>query len=144
VREVKPLHKATPEDQAFARAFEACQIAPGAFDHAAHVRLAYVYLCEGRVDAAVDRMKQALLAFLAHLGVGPSKYHETITRAWVMAVSHFMDESAACESAAAFMTLNPRLLDSRIMLKHYSAEVLFSPRAREEFVPPDVRPIPRH
>ena len=137
-------HRASPEDQAFVRAFEACQVAPEAFDHAAHVRLDYIYLCEAPVDAAADRMKQALLAFLAHLGIGPSKYHETITRAWIMAVSHFMNETEACESATAFMALNPRLLNSKIMLKHYSAEVLFSPQAREEFIQPDVRPIPRH
>lgn len=33
---------------------------------------------------------------------------------------------------------------SRIMLKHYSAEVLFSPQARQGFVQPDIRPIPMH
>ncbi|HVH93111.1 MAG TPA: hypothetical protein VM783_17235, partial [Candidatus Acidoferrum sp.] len=58
-------------------AFEACEVAPEAFDHAAHVRLAYIYLCEHSVDAAVLRMKAALLAFLTHLGVDDGKYHET-------------------------------------------------------------------
>ncbi|MGE0583425.1 MAG: hypothetical protein AB7P31_14985 [Steroidobacteraceae bacterium] len=135
-------HKASREDLAFARAFEACEFAPEAFDHAAHVRLAYIYLCEASVDAAADRMKKSLQAFLAHLMVDPGKYHETITRAWIMAVAHFMQESNMCESAAEFMTVNHRLLDSKIMLKHYSAEVLFSPQAREEFVQPDVSRIP--
>ena len=137
-------HKASREDLAFARAFEACQVTPDAFDHAAHVRLAYVYLCETSVDEATDRMKGSLLAFLAHVGVDPAKYHETITRAWIMAVWHFMNASAACDSSAEFLSRNPRLLDSRIMLEHYSAEVLFSPRARQEFVQPDVSPIPKH
>ena len=89
-------------------------------------------------------MKDALLAFLEHLGVDPCKYHETITRAWIMAVRQFMNESAGSESAAVFMSGNPRLLDSKIMLKHYSAEVLFSAEARQAFVRPDVRPIPEH
>ena len=137
-------HKASSDDRAFARDFEAFKIAPGAFDHAAHVRLAYVYLCEGTVDAAADRMRGSLLAFLNHLGVGPAKFHETITRAWIMAVAHFMAESEPCESAQAFMQANPRLLDSKIMLKHYSAEVLFSPAARAAFVRPDLRAIPEH
>lgn len=136
-------HSASVEDQAFALAFEACEVAPEAFDHAAHLRLAYVYLCEARVDAAFERMKSALLAFLAHVGVDAGKYHETITRAWIMAVAHFMNESVPCESAAAFMAMHPRLLDSRIMLKHYSAEVLFSPAARRRFIEPDVLAIPR-
>ena len=80
-------HRASDEDDRFRKAFESQQIEPAAFDHGAHVRLAYVYLCEDSVDGAVLRMKAALLAFLAHLGADPSKYHETITRAWVMAVA---------------------------------------------------------
>ena len=135
-------HRTSAEDQEFRRAFEACETTPDEFDHAAHVRLAYIYLCEHPVDVATERMKKALLAYLAHLGVGAAKYHETITRAWIMAVRHFMAESASCASAYAFIKANPRLLDSKIMLTHYSAEVLFSPRARQGFVEPDIQPIP--
>lgn len=135
-------HVLSDEDRRFATDFESCRFPPEAFDHAAHVRLAYIYLCEQPVDAAVVRMKNALLAFLAHLGASPNKYHETITRAWVLAVAHFMAESEPCASAVAFLAANPRLLDRAIMLKHYSAEVLFSPDARAAFVPPDIAPIP--
>ena len=136
-------HRASPDDRVFLQRFEACQVAPEAFDHPSHVRLAYIYLCEHDVDASVARMKAALLAFLAHLGVGPGKYHETITRAWVMAVAHFMARGASSDSASAFMAANPALLDSRIMLTHYSAEVLFSADARQAYVEPDIQAIPR-
>ena len=137
-------HTTAPEDREFLDAFEACEVAPEAFDHAAHVRLAYIYLCGHSVESAVLCMKDALLAFLTHLGVGHGKYHETITRAWIMAVAHFMNESIPCDSAATFMARNPRLLDSKIMLSHYSAEVLFSPEARQTFVQPNVQAIPEH
>ena len=135
-------HQPSSDDREFQRALEACEITPAAFDHAAHVRLAYVYLCSDTVDESVRRMKASLLAFLAHLGVGGAKYHETLTRAWIMAVDHFMTKSSPCPSAAAFMADNPALLDSRIMLTHYSAATLFSPEARQAFVPPDIQPIP--
>jgi len=135
-------HQASSDDLAFLRAFEACEVKPEAFDHPAHVRLAYIYLCEHSVDGSTERMKKALLAFLAHLVAPTSKYHETITRAWVMAVAHFMARSEPCNSAAAFMLASPRLLDRKIMFKHYSAEVLFSPAARAAFVKPDMREIP--
>jgi hypothetical protein len=135
-------HTASADDQAFARAFEACAIPPGEFDHAAHVRLAYVCLCESPVESAVDRMRTALCAFLAHVGADPAKYHETLTRAWILAVAHFMDGAAPCGSAAAFVDQNPRLLDTGIMLTHYSADRLVSAQAREDFVEPDVSPIP--
>lgn len=137
-------HALAAEDEAFLRAFEGCDIPPGQFDHPAHVRLAYSYLCGSNIDDAVARMKSALLAFLAHVGVSESKYHETITRAWVMAVAHFMAEGPPCDSAAAFIAAHPRLLDSRIMLTHYTAEVLFSPEARRGFIDPDIQSIPEH
>jgi hypothetical protein len=136
------IHRASPDDLEFRRAFEACEIAPEAFGHAAHVRLAYIYLCERPVEDAAQRMKESLLAFLAHLGVDAGKYHETITRAWIMAVRYFMTKSPPCASAEAFVEANPMLLDSRIMLTHYSAEVLFSPAARQTFVRPDLQTIP--
>ena len=137
-------HRTSDDDRRFRREFEACSFSPGDFDHAAHVRLAYIYLCESSVDAATDSMKRSLLAFLAHLGVDAAKYHATITRAWIMAVHHFMAISATCASTSEFMKLNPELLDSKIMLTHYSAELLFSPSARQDFVEPDIDPIPRH
>ena len=139
-----PRHEPSADDLAFRRGFEALQVAPAAFDHPAHVRLAYVYLCEaGSVDEATRRMKEALLAFLAHLGIGEGKYHETMTRAWVMGVDHFMTRAGVTyASAASFMSTNPELLDSRIMLTHYSAELLFSADARRAFVQPDLQSIP--
>jgi hypothetical protein len=140
--EVLMKHRASVEDQQFRRAFEGQKIEPAAFDHPAHVRLAYVYLCEDSVDGAVEKMRRALLAFLTHLGADLTKYHETITRAWVLAVDHFMNQSAACTSYEDLALMNPQLLDSKIMLTHYSAEVLFSAEARLAFVAPDLQPIP--
>jgi len=137
-------HDVSADDQAFRRAFEACDIPAAEFDHRAHVRLAYIYLCEQSSDEARKAMKQSLLGFLTHLGIGESRYHETITRAWVMAVAHFMQLSPTCHSAAIFIDQNPVLLDSNIMLSHYSAEVLFSPTARSQFVEPDIQQIPEH
>jgi hypothetical protein len=67
-----------------------------------------------------------------------------MTRAWVMAVRHFMEQTPSSDSADAFIEANPRMLDSKIMLTHYSAEVLFSDEARAKFVEPDLRPIPKY
>lgn len=130
------------DDVSFRQAFEAGEVAPADFNHAAHVRLAYVYLCESPVEESVERMKVALLSFLRHNGISDTKYHETLTRAWVMAVDHFMTRSTGAASATAFMDANPELLDSKIMLTHYSAQVLFSAEARAAFVPPDIQSIP--
>ncbi|MGD2127873.1 MAG: hypothetical protein PVJ33_12990 [Lysobacterales bacterium] len=140
---MKVKHRCSPEDEAFAEAFERCRVAATDFGHEAHVRLAYVYLCGQSPEDAHQAMKAALLAFLDHLAVGRSKYHETMTHAWIMAISHFMDRSAPCADFAEFSQRNPELLDPAIMLTHYSGRTLFSDEARNRVIEPDIDPIPR-
>jgi hypothetical protein len=134
----------TDDDRRFRDDFEAGRLPPAHFDHRAHVRLAYVYLAEHDADTATARMRAALLGFLRHHRIPMSKYHETMTRAWILAVRHFMETSTPRASADAFIDANPRLLDAKIMMTHYSATLLFSPEARAQFVEPDLGPIPRH
>jgi hypothetical protein len=137
-------HQLSSEDVEFRESFEAGSIAPDAFDHRAHIRLAFAYLVEDGTEAATDRMRSALHTFIARNGIEATKYHETMTRAWVLAVRHFMAKTEACPSADAFIDANPVMLDSRIMLLHYSAGLLFSDEARAGFVEPNLDPIPRH
>lgn len=137
-------HALSTDDLQLRRAFEAGAFPREDFNHRAHVRLAYAYLVDHEADAAVEAMRAALLGFLRHHGIPPAKYHETLTRAWVLAVAHFMARSTGAPSADAFIDANPELLDSKIMLTHYSASVLFSDEARAQFVQPDIDPIPTH
>ena len=135
-------HELSQDDRDFCSAFESCAVAPSQFNHEAHVRLAYIYLVESGVEPAVQRMREGLLNFIEHNGIPRSKFHETITRAWVLAVRHFMNKSSST-SFQDFIARSPVLLDSKIMLTHYSASVLFSSDARASFVEPDLDPIPR-
>jgi len=137
-------HDLSTSDRDFRAAFEAGAYAPADFSHRAHVRLAYIYLAESGEDQAFDRMRAALVSFLAHHGIPATKYHETLTRAWLLGVNHFMHRSPDASSADDFIERNPLLLDSRIMLTHYSAELLFSDEARGSFIEPNLDPIPRH
>ena len=137
-------HSLSFDDRRFCADFAACRVHPSAFDHRAHIRLAYTYLAEHDADTALALMRSALLAFIQHNKIPIAKYHETLTRAWILAVRHFMAISPVAESVASFMASNPSMLDSKIMLKHYSTEVLFSPEARARFVEPNLELIPRH
>ena len=130
-------------DELFLADFESGRLPTEAFDHRAHVRAAYIYLAHYGVDVAMDRMRDGLRAFISHHGIPPARYHETLTRSWLLAVHHFMANSPATASADAFIDANPRLLDSRIMLTHYQAATLFSDNARAAFIEPDLEPIPR-
>jgi hypothetical protein len=137
-------HQVSADDERFRIDFEACAVDAATFDHRGHVRLAYTYLVDHDDERAFAAMRTALFGFIRCNGVDPTKYHETITRAWILAVRHFMVRTPPMPSADAFIEANPILLDSKIMLSHYSAGLLFSPEARERFVEPDLSPIPRH
>lgn len=123
---------------------ESCEFPAADFNHRAHLRLAYIYLAENDTDRSTCLMRDTINGFLEHNGVDPSKYHETITKAWILAVHHFMNKTGSAGSADDFIDRNPQLLDTKIMMTHYSAEVLFSDEARAAFVQPDLDPIPRY
>lgn len=137
-------HLLSTEDREFRTQFESCEFPPAEFNHRAHLRLAYVYLTEHDTETAYQSMRDGLQSFLEYNGIDLSKYHETITRAWILAVRHFMEATASSDSADSFIEQNPKMLDAKIMLTHYSAEVLFSDEARARFVEPDLDPIPRY
>jgi hypothetical protein len=128
-------HAVSAGDARFRGDFEAGRVPPSEFNHRAHLRLAYVYLCEHDLDTAYGRR------FLAGNGVDAGKYHETLTRAWMMAVRHFMMNSAPSQSFQDFVGQHDVVLDPKIMLTHYSRDTLFSQQARAAFVEPDIDPI---
>ena len=131
-------------DREFLKAFERCELAPGDFHHRDHVRLAYIYLTLHEPDAALDTMRSGLHRFLVHAGAPPSKYHETITRAWLLAVEHFMRAAGPTDSFEQFAASAQPLFTAGAMETHYTRELLSSDAARQRFVEPDLQPIPRH
>ena len=131
-------------DRQFAAAVQDCSISLDEFDHRAHLKLAYVYLTMHTPDEAVDLVRGALMGLLEHNNIDTTKYHETITRAWVLAVFHFMNKSVASVSADTFIDQHPQMLNAKIMMSHYSPETLFSEDARLSFLEPDLSPIPQY
>ncbi|MGI9239270.1 MAG: hypothetical protein ACR2RV_00625 [Verrucomicrobiales bacterium] len=137
-------HSASNEDLKFKGLVESCELPISEFSHRAHLRLAYVYLSEHDTESAIELMRNSLGRLIHHNGVPPSKFHETLTRAWILAVDHFMNQVVSSNSADELIDRHSELLDTEIMMTHYSAEVLFSEKARGEFVQPDLDPIPRY
>src|SRR5829696_2797906 len=79
-------------DEQFTRAFERGEIPPAAFDHRAHVRVAWVYLREaGSLEDATVRMRDAIKRFAAAANAA-QKYHETITVLWMRLLAEAADK----------------------------------------------------
>lgn len=136
-------HRLSSDDQQFKREVEASTFPVADFDHRAHVRLAYIYLVDNSVDQSHQLVKEALIGLLRHNNIDPAaKYHETLTKAWLLAVNYFMSQTPDSQCTAEFIENTPVLLNSNIMMSHYSPDCLFSEEARKAYIEADLNPIP--
>jgi len=130
-------------DAEFARAFEQGQVPNADFHHAAHLRLAWVYLREsGSVEQAANRMAAALRRFATAAGK-PDKYHHTMTMFWVEALARAAGAAMPGATADEVLRAHPYLLDKELPLAFYSPDRLFSSAARLSCVAPDREPVTR-
>jgi len=137
-------HQISHEDFEYLLLFERCKLKPERFHHREHIKIAYILLTMFSVEEALVRLKSDLIAYLDFIRVDKSKYHKTMTCAWLLAVNHFMHMSHPAASSDEFIELNDILLNKDIMYTHYSQALLESKEARISFVQPDLDPIPRY
>jgi hypothetical protein len=123
------------DDRAFVAALESCTLPSEAFDHRAHVRLAWLYLSEEPHLEALSRFVSSLKRYAGSLGAS-GKYHETITYAFIFLIHERMaDRPQATATFDEFASANPDLFGP-ILEKYYEPETLASPLARTVFVLP--------
>lgn len=135
----RPLRdRVTPEERRLLRDFRAGRPPEGGLPHAQHVRLARLYLLEEPPDVAVPRYCRDLRRFAAALGA-PEKYHETITRAFLLLVAERMARTGPGDRFEEFAARHPDLLAWRpsVLERYYRPETLASAFARRHFVLPD-------
>jgi hypothetical protein len=71
-------------DDEFLAAFEARTLPKAQWTHAAHVRMAWLYLTRLHFAAALDRVRDGIRCYNA--AVGSDGYHETITVAFTLLI----------------------------------------------------------
>lgn len=121
--------------------FEDGSIAESEWRHAEHLVTACFYLSKHDFQTALDKMRSGILNLLKAFGADSSKYHETLTVAWMRIV----DESRKSNNAQDIAKICDEIcdaLDRDEPLKYYSREKLYSDAARREFVGPDLAPLP--
>jgi hypothetical protein len=119
--------------------FESGRIDIDAFDHEAHVYVAWLYLAQYPPEEAADRFCAALRRLTEQLGQ-TGKYHETISRFFLQVIAERRD-AAPADAWPAFRRKNEDLCSgaAAVLDRHYSRELLSSDRARAEFLTPDRR-----
>ena len=80
------------EIESVVRGFEACQTSADEFKHKDHLVVAVWYVHNLGREAALNRMREGLLRFIAHHQVDPKKYSEDVTRFWIECIAEQLDE----------------------------------------------------
>lgn len=127
-------------DAQFLNAFERCELTSAQFDHVGHLRLACLLLQRHALDAAVQATCGGIQRLATHLGA-QDKFHRTLTEALVRLMAA---RGAASMPWTDFLRAHPELTgDARALLaRHYSAERLADPLARQTFLVPDREQLP--
>ena len=135
-----PTYETQAQIDSVVQGFESCSTDKTQFKHQDHLTVAVCYLQQSTVPEAVNKMRSGLLRFLNQHGVDRQKYNETITVFWFEVVA---DALGAMPTGLTLVEQCNRVVEqfcsANLALQYYSAALLFSERAREEFVDPDLK-----
>jgi hypothetical protein len=112
------------------------------FRHYDHVRLAWIFLHAASLGPATERMVVTLKRFGLHHRGDLSRYHDTLTRAFMHLVAAHIRMTPDIDNFDDFAGHHPSLLDKQALLHYYSDELLNGQRARSEWIEPDLRALP--
>jgi hypothetical protein len=91
---------------------------------------------------AHERMRAAVLGFLAQHRLDPGVYHETITAFWLRRVRAFVRCAGAGRHARELANeLIKECGDSSLLFDYYSRELIDSKEARAGWVEPDLKAL---
>jgi hypothetical protein len=140
--------KVTLDDHEFLRQFEDCSLPFKEWTHRAHIKVAYLYLRQNDYETALAKMRRGIQAYNAVHKVpecDTSGYNETTTCAMMQLVAVTItayEPIMATPSADAFCDGHPQLLTKHILRLFYSPQRRMQPRAKREFIEPDMAPLP--
>jgi hypothetical protein len=137
------------DDEELLRRFEDRTLPFDQWTHRSHVKVACLYLRRLPFPAALDRIRDGIKAYNAahHVPEGPtSGYNETTTCAFMQLVAATLrayEEAFPTTTADAFCDTHPQLMTRHVLRLFYSPQRRMDPRAKTEFVEPDLVPLPR-
>jgi hypothetical protein len=133
----------------FLASFEARTLPFAQWTHRAHVKVAFLYLRTLPFESALAKVRAGVRAYNAANEVpeGPtSGYNETTTVAFLHLVAATMaayGEAFPAPTADTFCDAHPQLMTRHALRLFYSPQRRMDPRAKTQFVEPDLAPLPR-
>ena len=140
MRDARHEFESDTEIGALVSAFESCSFHPSQFKHYQHLAVALWYVSRLPYDKAVERMRNGIRKLASTYG--KTGYHETITLFWLRLVKGFLAHTEPPYSIAALANqLAAKYGDKKLIDEYYSTAALTSPKAKTEWVEPDLKPI---
>ena len=136
-------------DEDFLRRFEDLSLAKEEWTHRAHVKIGYCYLARLPFDDALVRVREGIQRLNTSHGVveGPLEgYNETTTHAFlhlIAATRAAYRKTFPTFDADAFCDRHTQLMNRNVLRLFYTPERRTDPRAKSEFLEPDLTPLPR-
>jgi hypothetical protein len=135
-------YKSEAEIEAVVHGFESCQASKEEFSHQSHVTVGVWYLRHTNLERATESMRDGLIRFLDHHGLGRQKYHETLTVFWMRLIGNEIKQSDPGVSLVELTnTVVESLSDSGLPFDYYSREFLMSDESRKSWVEPDLKDL---
>jgi hypothetical protein len=136
------------DDDDFLRLFESCDLPFEQWTHRSHVRVAYLYLTRNPFALALEKMRKGVKACNAAHNVPDSPtsgYNETTTHAFLHLIAATLGAYSKVFptlTSESFCETHPQLLTRHALRLFYSPECRMHPRAKAEFIEPDLAPLP--
>ena len=114
------------------------EIAPAAFPHREHVRMAFEMLRRHDFAETTLHFSRALRSMAQQAGK-PQAFHQTVSIAFLSLIAERMD-GAEYRDFTAFECATPDLFEKGMLARWYRPERLASDRARRTFLLPEPAP----
>lgn len=134
-----------PDDDALLAGFLDRSFPYSAWTHKAHLRVAYILLTRFGFADGLARIRSGIQAYNLAWRVpeGPQTgYHETVTAAWARILDSQIRHQGPGKDSRDFVESQPQLWSRSLLRLFYSRERFLDPRAKTEFVEPDLTALP--
>jgi hypothetical protein len=134
------IYKTENDLKLLVEAFENGTISEADWRHAEHLTVALYYLSNHDFETALSKMRSGIFNLLRAFKVDLSKempYHETLTVFWMRTIEDFRKSKTDRSTVEIYRELSANF-DKNYPLRFYSRELLFSEKARADFVEADL------
>ncbi|MDT5155987.1 MAG: hypothetical protein QOH51_344 [Acidobacteriota bacterium] len=137
--------RTTEDILALVRGFDGCTLPREEWTHNAHLTVALWYLLQYDWPEASGRVRRGIKRYNAAHGIVTTPtggYHETLTLFWLRRVRSFLEgERNEGRSLVSLANELAASADKNLPLAYYTRERLFSPKARNAWVEPDLKTL---